>query len=85
MSLIDPPADKPDRSRAMAFTVAALVLVALLIALATDRLGTLDMRQRLALKTLVMPGGLGSTMKTMIFGKGVGRPSLQGTSSGRLT
>ena len=27
MSLIDPPADKPDRSRAMAFTVAALVLV----------------------------------------------------------
>jgi len=29
MSLIDPPADKPDRSRAMAFTVAALVLVAI--------------------------------------------------------
>src|SRR5258706_14502829 len=28
MSLIDPPADKPDRSRAMSFTIAALVLVA---------------------------------------------------------
>jgi hypothetical protein len=29
MSLLDPPADKPDRSRAMAFTVAALTLVAI--------------------------------------------------------
>jgi hypothetical protein len=29
MSLIDPPADKPDKSRAMAFTVAALALVAI--------------------------------------------------------
>ena len=28
MTLLDPPADKPDKSRAMAFTVAALVLVA---------------------------------------------------------
>ncbi len=28
MSLLDPPADKPDKSRAMAFTVAALTLVA---------------------------------------------------------
>jgi SAM-dependent MidA family methyltransferase len=41
--------------------------------------------QRLAARTLIMPGGLGSTMKTMVFGKGVGRPALQGTSSGRLT
>jgi SAM-dependent MidA family methyltransferase len=41
--------------------------------------------QRLAARTLIMPGGLGSTMKTMVFGKGVGRPTLQGTSSGRLT
>jgi SAM-dependent MidA family methyltransferase len=41
--------------------------------------------RRLAARTLIMPGGLGSTMKTMIFGKGVGRPTLQGTSSGRLT
>jgi hypothetical protein len=29
MSLIDPPADKPDKSRAMAFTVAALAVVAI--------------------------------------------------------
>ncbi len=29
MSLIDPPADKPDKSRAMAFTLAALVVVAI--------------------------------------------------------
>jgi SAM-dependent MidA family methyltransferase len=35
-----------------------------------------------ALKTLVMPGGLGSTHKVMIFGKGVGRPRLKGCSFG---
>ena len=29
MSLTDPPADKPDKSRAMAFTIAALALVAI--------------------------------------------------------
>jgi hypothetical protein len=29
MSLLNPPADKPDKSRAMAFTVAALALVAI--------------------------------------------------------
>ena len=29
MSLIDPPADKPDKSRAMAFTLAVLVVVAI--------------------------------------------------------
>ena len=28
MSLLDPPADKPDKSRAMAFTIAALAVVA---------------------------------------------------------
>ena len=33
-----------------------------------------------ALKTLVMPGGLGSTHKVMIFGKGVGAPALRGCS-----
>ena len=41
--------------------------------------------QRLAARTLVMPGGLGSTMKTMVFAKDLGRPTLQGTASGRLT
>jgi SAM-dependent MidA family methyltransferase len=33
-----------------------------------------------ALKTLMMPGGLGSTMKVLILGKGVGRPPLIGCS-----
>ena len=32
------------------------------------------------LKTLLMPGALGSTMKVLILGKGVGRPPLLGTS-----
>jgi SAM-dependent MidA family methyltransferase len=36
--------------------------------------------QRLALKTLIMPGGLGSTHKVLIFGKGMGRPALRGCS-----
>ncbi len=41
---------------------------------------------RLALKTLVMPGGLGSTMKVLILGKGVGTPTLRGCSYGtRIT
>jgi len=51
-----------------------------LMALATDRLETLDIKQRLAFKTLVMPGGLGSTMKVMILGKNVGTPTLTGLS-----
>ena len=42
-------------------------------------------QQRLAARTLVMPGGLGSTMKAMVFAKGVGAPALRGTTSGRLT
>ncbi len=39
-----------------------------------------NLKQRLALKTLLMPGGLGSTHKVMILGKGVGTPALQGCS-----
>src|SRR6185436_14178288 len=39
-----------------------------------------SLKKRLALKTLIMPGGLGSTMKVLIFGKGVGRPALRGCS-----
>jgi SAM-dependent MidA family methyltransferase len=34
----------------------------------------------LALKTLMMPGGLGSTHKVLILGKDVGAPALQGCS-----
>ena len=53
---------------------------------AVPRLETLTVKERLALKTLLMPGGLGSTMKVMILGKGVGTPRLTGLSSqGRVT
>ncbi|MCC7415685.1 MAG: SAM-dependent methyltransferase [Acidobacteria bacterium] len=39
-----------------------------------------------ALKTLIMPGGLGSTMKVLVMGKGVGRPALRGVSfAARMT
>jgi len=31
MTLLDPPAEKPEKSRAMAFTIAALVLVAIVV------------------------------------------------------
>jgi SAM-dependent MidA family methyltransferase len=36
------------------------------------------LKDRLALKTLVVPGGLGSTHSMMVFGKGVGHPELIG-------
>ncbi len=36
------------------------------------------MRDRLALKTLIVPGGLGSTHSMMVLGKGVGKPELMG-------
>jgi len=39
-----------------------------------------DLKARLALKTLIMPGGLGSTHKVLILGKGVGSPALRGCS-----
>jgi SAM-dependent MidA family methyltransferase len=35
-----------------------------------------------ALKTLMMPGGLGSVMKVLILGKNVGTPALKGCSFG---
>jgi SAM-dependent MidA family methyltransferase len=42
--------------------------------------GLTSASQRLALKTLVMPGGLGSTHKVLILGKGVGTGPLLGCS-----
>jgi SAM-dependent MidA family methyltransferase len=51
-----------------------------LLALADDRLDSLDLRSRLAFKTLILPGGLGSTMKVLVLGKGVGQPRLIGCS-----
>ena len=38
------------------------------------------LKARLALKTLMMPGGLGSVQKVMIFAKSVGHPRLRGCS-----
>ncbi len=35
-------------------------------------------RDRLAFKTLMVPGGLGTTHSVLVFGKGVGRPDLMG-------
>jgi SAM-dependent MidA family methyltransferase len=43
------------------------------------------LRQRLAARTLLMPGGLGDTMKAMIFAKSIGTPVLRGLRAGRLT
>ena len=46
---------------------------------------TAALRRRLALKTLLVPGGLGSTHKVMIFGKNVGRPELMARSFSQRT
>lgn len=54
-----------------------------------ERLETGDDRravsQRLSARTLIMPGGLGSTMKVMLFARGLGTPALRGLAGGRLT
>jgi len=41
---------------------------------------TATLKKRLALKTLMVPGGLGSTLKVLIFAKDVGTPKLKGLS-----
>jgi SAM-dependent MidA family methyltransferase len=43
-------------------------------------LGSENLKRSLALKTLLMPGGLGSTHKVLILGKDVGAPRLAGCS-----
>ncbi len=40
--------------------------------------GVAGLRRRLALKSLLVPGGLGSTHKVLVFGKGVGAARLAG-------
>jgi SAM-dependent MidA family methyltransferase len=42
--------------------------------------GAATLQKSLALKTLLMPGGLGSTHKVLLLGKGVGAPTLLGCS-----
>lgn len=52
----------------------------------TDAGGIAALRGRLALKTLLLPGGLGSTHKVLLFGKGIGTPALAGCAyRGRAT
>ena len=51
-----------------------------------DAGGSDALKRRWALKTLLIPGGLGSTHKVVLLGKQVGVPSLRGTSfSTRMT
>jgi len=50
--------------------------------LATPRLDSLGAKDRRAFRTLLMPGALGSIMKVMILGKGVGTPALGCCSAG---
>ena len=51
-----------------------------LIGLGAAELDGLPLKQRLALKTLLLPGGLGSTHKVLLFARQVGRPVLRGLS-----
>jgi SAM-dependent MidA family methyltransferase len=45
-----------------------------------------SLKNRLALKTLLLPGGLGSVQKVLLFGRDVGTPRLRGCAMGaRLT
>jgi SAM-dependent MidA family methyltransferase len=39
-----------------------------------------NLKRRFELKTLLLPGGLGSTHKVLLLGKGVGSPALRGCS-----
>jgi len=67
-------------------TIAFLDQTYFVLALVDEWTGPALAQRSAALKTLMMPGGLGSTHKVMIFGKGVGRPRLRGCSfSARVT
>ena len=57
-----------------------------LMALAGPRLESFDDGERQAFKTLVLPGGLGSTMKVLVLAKGICEPGLLGCGGpARLT
>jgi SAM-dependent MidA family methyltransferase len=51
-----------------------------LLGLGAAELAPNDLKTRLAVKTLIMPGGLGSTLKVLILGRNVGTPPLLGCS-----
>ena len=58
-------------------TIALLDQTYFLLGLVADRRA---FERPAALKTLIMPGGLGSTLKVLILGKNVGGPALKGCS-----
>ncbi len=43
------------------------------------------LRRRLAARTLLIPGGMGSAIKAIAFGKNLGTPRLRGFSAGRVS
>jgi SAM-dependent MidA family methyltransferase len=68
-------------------TIGRLDQTYFMLGLGLDEMVALDqsfetsaVHRRLALKTLLLPGGLGSTHKVLVFGKGVGKPRLKGLS-----
>ena len=63
-----------------ATTIGLLDQTYFLLGLGAAELDGSDLKTRLALKTLLMPGGLGSTLKVLILGKNVGAPPLRGCS-----
>jgi SAM-dependent MidA family methyltransferase len=63
-----------------ATTLGVLDQTYFLLGLGAAALDGADLKTRLALKTLLMPGGLGSTLKVLILGKNVGAPALRGCS-----
>jgi SAM-dependent MidA family methyltransferase len=73
-------AAEADGLRTIGFLDQTYFLLGLLAAIPGSLESPENLHRRLALKTLLMPGGLGSTMKVLILGKGVGAPALQGCS-----
>jgi len=65
-----------------ATTIGVLDQTYFLLGLGAAEMDATDLKTRLAVKTLLMPGGLGSTLKVLILGKNVGTPRLRGCSFG---
>jgi len=63
-----------------ATTIGLLDQTYFLLGLGAAEMDAADLKTRLALKTLLMPGGLGSTLKVLLLGKNVGKPALRGCS-----
>jgi SAM-dependent MidA family methyltransferase len=61
-------------------TIGRLDQTYFMLGLGMEDIDGMSLRQRLAMKTLLLPGGLGSTHKVLIFGKNVGKPMLKGLS-----